>query len=269
MALSAARKKASLLAKSGVTPVLGDLDDAALLTREAQASEGVVNAANSDHRAAHEALIGGLAGSGKPLLHTSGSSVVADDARGQHASDRIFNEDTPVTPLPDKVARAAIDRMVREAAHRGVRSAVLCNTMIYGLGKGLHRESVQVPRLIAQARKSGIVRYIGRGANIWSNVHIGDMAVLYLIALAKAPAGSFFFVENGEASFKQIAEAIARRLGLGAQSWSFDDAANEWGFGQAAYTFRSNSRVRGVRARSELGWRPKHRSLTDWIEQEG
>jgi hypothetical protein len=44
----------------------------------------------------------------KPLLHTSGSSIVADNARGDCASDRIFNEDTPFTPEPDKAARVAI-----------------------------------------------------------------------------------------------------------------------------------------------------------------
>lgn len=263
-------EKASLLTSTGVTPVLGDLDDTGLLAREAQASEGVVNAADSDHRAALEALIAGLSGSGKPLLHTSGSSIVADEAHGDHASDRIFNEDTPLTPQPGKAARVAIDQLARDAARRDVRSAVLCNTMIYGTGKGLHRDSVQVPRLIAQARESGIARHIGRGANIWSNVHIDDMVDLYLTALDKAPAGAFYFVENGEASFREIAEAISHRLGLGApQSWPFEAAIEAWGYAQAAYTFGSNSRVRGLRARRELDWRPKHSSLIEWIAQEG
>jgi nucleoside-diphosphate-sugar epimerase len=114
------------------------------------------------------ALIEGLEGSGKPLLHTSGSSVVVDNARGDYASNEIFEDDSPFTPVPDKAYRAAIDQLVRDAAQRGIRSVVLCDTNIYGTGKGLHRESVQVPSLIAQARKSGTVRYVGRGANVWS-----------------------------------------------------------------------------------------------------
>jgi hypothetical protein len=68
----------------------------------------VVNAAYSNHRTALAALIEGLAGSGKPLLHASGSSIVADNARGDCASDRILNEDTPFTPEPDKAARVAV-----------------------------------------------------------------------------------------------------------------------------------------------------------------
>jgi hypothetical protein len=69
------------------------------------------NAASSDHRGAVEVLIAGLAGSGKPFLHTSGSSIVADLAMGE-PSDRIFHEGTPIEPQAEKAARVAIDRLV-------------------------------------------------------------------------------------------------------------------------------------------------------------
>jgi nucleoside-diphosphate-sugar epimerase len=260
-------EKARALAELGVTPVLGSLDDAAVLVREAKASDGVINAADSDHLGAIEALIEGLAGSGKPLLHTSGSSVIADHARGAYASERIFDDDTPFEPEPSKAARAAVDRLVRAAAGRGVRSSVLCNSMIYGTGSGLHADSVQIPKLVAQARKSGVVRMVGPGLNIWSNVHIDDVVDLYVTALERAPAGGFYFVENGEAALRDIAEAIARRLGLGEpEAWPLDEAAKEWGMMAATYSFGSNSRVRGRRARAELGWSPKHASVTQWIE---
>jgi len=249
--------------------VLGDLSDTALLAREAQAADAVVNAASADDRAAVEALLDALAGSGKPFLHTSGTSVVADDARGDRASDRIYDEDTPVEPVPGKAARVAIDRLIVEAAGRGVRSAVLCNSLIYGTGPGLNADSVQIPALVAAARKTGVVRHIGRGLNIWSNVHVDDMAELYALALARAPTGAFYYVENGEASFAEAAAAIARRLGLGApQPWPVDDAIAALGFGHAVYSLGSNSRVRGKRARAELGWAPKHASLIQWIETE-
>jgi NADP-dependent 3-hydroxy acid dehydrogenase YdfG len=41
------------------------------------------------------ALIEGLERSGKPLLHTSGSSVIVDNARGDYASNQIFEDDSP------------------------------------------------------------------------------------------------------------------------------------------------------------------------------
>ena len=81
------KAKAGAVAAHDIQAVVGSLDDAALLQAEAHAADAVVNAASSDHRGAVEALIAGQIGSGKPLLHTSGSSIVADLAMGE-PSDR-------------------------------------------------------------------------------------------------------------------------------------------------------------------------------------
>ena len=76
------------------------------------------------------------------------------------------------------------------------------------------------------------------------------------------------FVENGEASFRDMVGAIGRRLGLGeAQPWPIEDAIREWGPDRATYALGSNSRVRGRRARA-LGWAPRHASVLDWIARE-
>jgi nucleoside-diphosphate-sugar epimerase len=258
--------KADAVAVHGVDPVIGSLDDAALLQAEARASDGVVNAASSDHRAAVEALIAGLAGSGKPFIHSSGSSIVADKAMGE-PSDRIFHEDTPIEPEAERAARVAIDRLVLAAS--GIRPVVLCNAMIYGHAMGAPAQSVQIPVLAQQARESGTARYIGRGLNRWSNVHIADVAALYALAIAKAPAGSFMYVESGEEALGEVVRAIAARLGLGAaQSWPAEQAIAAWGRAKATFSLGSNSRVRGGHATGLLGWAPRHRSITDWIASE-
>lgn len=259
------RDKAGTVAAHGVEPVVGSLDDAELLRRQARAADAVINAANSDHRGAVEALIAGLSGSGKCFIHSSGSSIVADLAMGE-PSEKIHYEDTAVEPVADRAARVAIDRLALAAP--GIRSVVLCNTMIYGSAIGPPAQSVQIPALVRQARASGIVRYIGRGLNRWSNVHIADVAALYILALAKAPPGSFMYVESGEESLRTIADAIAARLKLGpAQSWSGEEAIGFFGRNMAVYSLGSNSRVRG-KAAAALGWTPMHRSITQWIAEE-
>src|SRR5262245_39901133 len=154
--------------------------------------------------AAVEALIAALSGSRKPLIHSSGSSIVADLAMGE-PSDRIFHEATPIGPHADKAARVAIDRLVLAAS--GIRSVVLCNTMIYGNALGAPAQSVQIPALVRQAKASGVARYIGRGLNRWSNVHIADVAGLYALAIAKAPTGTFMYVESGEEALAEISKA--------------------------------------------------------------
>ena len=261
--------QAAALERLGIEPVIGALDDAALLTAEAKAADAVINAASSDDRGAVEALIEGLAGSGKPFLHTSGSSIVGDASGGEAGEAKVYTEDALPTPTADKEARVAIDQLVLNAAQRGVRSAVLCNTLIYGHGAVPGSESVQLPRLVRQARKSGVVRHVGSGGNIWSNVHIDDVVELYRLALEKTPAGTFYFVESGEASFLDMSAAIAKALGLGAaQDWPLEAAKEEWGYEMASYGLGSNSRVRGERAHRLLGWRPLRTSVIEWIERE-
>lgn len=264
-----APEKAHLLRTFGVEPVLGSLDDVDLLTREARNADGVVNTANADHLPSARALIKALAGTGKPLVHTSGSSVIGDDARGNRVSETIFDEDTPFVVPPAKQPRRDIDLLVLGAARNGVRSTVICPCKIYGTGRGANPHSAQIPFLADNARRQGFVQVVGQGVNRWSNVHIDDLAELYLLVLEKAPAGAFYFAENGEASFGEIGNAISARLGLGpAQSLPAEVAAEKWGESRAYYSFGSNSRVRAKRARRELGWAPRHTSVISWILSE-
>ncbi|MFM0435798.1 NAD-dependent epimerase/dehydratase family protein [Paraburkholderia strydomiana] len=257
------------LKRLGIEPVIGTLDDRALLIAEAQAADAVINAASSDHEGAVSALIEGLSGSGKPFLHTSGSSIVGDASGGEAAEARIYHEDALPEPTADKAARVAIDRRVLEAAQQNIRSAVLCNTLIYGHGAVAGSASVQLPRLVRQAQKSGVVRHVGSGGNTWSNVHIDDVAELYRLALEKSPAGTFYFVESGEASFREMSAGIARAMKLGEpQDWPLEEAQKEWGYEMASYGLGSNSRVRGERARKLLDWQPKRTSVIDWIEHD-
>jgi nucleoside-diphosphate-sugar epimerase len=264
--LTRSEADARRLAAVGIEPVLGTLDDSGLLKHAAQAADAVINTASADHRGAVEALIDGLLGSGKALLHTSGSSIIGDDVRGSRRSDTVFDEDTPLVVDARKQARRNIDLMVLGAAAHGVRSVVICPSNIYGPGRGLKADSVQIPFLAANARQHGIVQIVGAGLNVWSNVHIDDVVDLYLLALAKAPAGAFYFAENGESSFAEIGAAIAGRFGLaGVESLAPELAAERWGEATAYFSLGSNSRVRAKRARRELGWSPRHTSVLDWI----
>jgi len=265
--LARAQETAAALAMLGMTPVRGTLDDADVLARAARDADVTINAANAGHRAAVEAMLTALAGSGKTFLHTDGSSIVGTRARGELV-ETVFDEDTPFTPTPQRAPRVAIDAMVRRAAEHGVRSVVIAPSLIYGRGRGVNPHSIQVPWLIKVAKKFGVARHIGSGENRWANVHIDDVAALYALAIEKAPAGAFYFAENGENSMREVCAAISRMLGQGGrtQNMTVEEAAAEWGEGPANDTMGSNSRVRAKRARAELDWQPKARSLIEEIE---
>ncbi|UEB96647.1 NAD-dependent epimerase/dehydratase family protein [Pseudomonas sp. HN2] len=261
-------EQANELKALGMHAVIGTLDDSQLLAEQARAADAVINAASSDHRGAVEALLDALRGSNRVFLHTSGSSIVGD-ASGGKSSDVIYYEDNLPEPTVDKADRVAIDNLVLAASKDGVNSAVICNTLIYGHSLGVKRDSVQLPRLLKQARKSGVVRHVGSGQNIWSNVHIEDVVALYLLALTRNVPGTFYFVESGEASFIDMTTAMAEALNLGKpQDWPLQDAEAEWGYEMANYGLGSNSRVRGKHARELLGWTPKRTSVVEWIRNE-
>lgn len=259
-------ERAAQVRSRGIEPAIGTLDDGALLTRCARSADAVIHCADADHRASVAALLNALRGSGKTFIQTSGSGIVADGADGER-SDVAHTEDTPLEPVPARVARVALNRDILATAQHGVRAIVIAPTMIYGRGSGANPNSIQVPKMMALARQAGVAKFIGKGDNIWSNVHIQDLADLYLAALDRAPAGAFYYAENGECSMRQIAQAIARTLGLdGTASMSQAEAAAQWGEGAARWSFGSNSRVRAVRARRELAWTPHRPALLDSIE---
>ncbi len=262
--LARSAETAEALKRRGMEPIAGTLDDTGAIGAAAKAAAVTHGAASADHRGAAEAIVKALADTGKAYIHTSGSSIVGTRARGEFVAD-IFDEDTPFTPPPARQARVEIDNMVRGAP--GMRGVIIAPSLIYGRGHGLNPNSSQVPWLIALAKKAGVAKHIGSGENRWANVHIDDLVPLYLLAIDKAPAGAFYFAENGENSMREVCEAISRMLGQGGktQNMSIEEASAEWGAGAAENTMGSNSRVRAKRARAELGWKPRARSLIEEI----
>jgi len=260
-------RSAELVRALGITPVHGTLDDGGILRGAASRADAVINSANSDHESSAQAMLQALEGTGKTFIHTSGSSIVGTQSAGERV-DAIFDEDTPVTPSRGRVARVALNEYILSFGVKGVRSIIICPSLIYGISRGPAKHSIQVPLLIELAKKDGVAKHYGPGENIWSNVHIDDLVDLYILALTSAPAGAFYFAENGENSMRQICEAINRKFGVtaGTVPMSLNEASREWGEGTVQNTMGSNSRVRAVRAGAELGWRPSRPSLINEIE---
>lgn len=173
----------------------------------------------------------------------------------------------PIRPPPRMEARVATGRLVLGV--QGIRTAVLCNGMVYGDPVALAGESDMVAALARGAKAWGRARHVDRGLNRWANVQVEDMADLYTLARREAPAGRFLYVENGETEMRATVQAIADRFGLGeAETADLGEAEKVWGHRLANYTLGANSRVRGHLGRA-LGWRPQHGLITDWLRRPG
>jgi nucleoside-diphosphate-sugar epimerase len=258
---------AEKLQSLGITPVMGAIHDMPVLRKAAADADAIIHTADADDCYSVITFLEELEGTGKTFIFTSGSSLVGDYARGEK-SDIIYSENIPVQPRLEKMERVALNDYILASAKDQVRSIVLVPTMVYGKGTGIKPDSIQIPMLIdaAKEKKAGV--YIEKGENIWSNVHIEDLAELYILALEKAPAGSYFYTENGQASLKDVAAGISHMLGYEGktESISLDTAIQKWGPDAAGFGFASNSRVNSDKARKLLGWVPKHFSILEDIE---
>ena len=245
---------ASELLRRGVTPHAGDLEDPRTVASAARANNATIFSAHGKSyavdRAAFRAILDALEGSEKYFVYTSGAAIFSDRATGE-PSDMVYDEDTPFVSPPSQAERARDDAEIATAASRAVRAMIMRPGLVYG-----RNGSIQVPRLIAHARSSGVSRFIGRGQNRWTNVYVDDLADLYVKLLARPPAGTVIHPCAGEATMQDVAAAIGRSLGVPSESWTIEQAVTAWGDIFAQDAIGSNCRMIGTRSRAYYDWTP-------------
>ncbi|MER5532005.1 SDR family oxidoreductase [Streptomyces sp. NPDC002677] len=269
-----ARSDASAAALSALCAKVrrGDLQDLDGLKEAASDSDGVIHVAHRqdllpsggmDAVAAAEVPImlaygEALAGTGKPLV--AAGSI---GSPGQHLG-RPATEEDPALPAGEEHkgtlrVRNVVERAVVDLADQGVRSSVV---RIANIAHGTTDRAGFLPTLIALAKEKGFVGYPGDGANLWNAVHISDAATLFRLALERGPAGKYWHaVEDGGIPFREIAEAIAGRLGLPAVSVPNDVLMTPGYFGFLANIVTQSYPASNLITRRTLGWEPAQAGL--------
>jgi nucleoside-diphosphate-sugar epimerase len=251
---------AANLAAKGIAVHRGSLEDLASLQSGASAADAVVHTAfNHDfsrfaengaiERSAIEALGTALAGTGKPLIVTSGLALIApgrlvteDDVRDPSVTVRI-----PRDPESAAAAAAALGARV---------SVIRLPPSTHGAGE--HHGFI--PMVIGRAREHGVSAYIGDGANYWSAVHRRDAARLYVLALERAAEHAVYHAVGDEGiPFREIATIIGNRLHLPVESISGD--AVEAHFGWFSRFAQIDALATSVKTQQSLGWHPTEPSL--------
>ncbi|KAG1882321.1 hypothetical protein F4604DRAFT_1743478 [Suillus subluteus] len=283
--LTRSPEKVELFNSVGVVAVVGSNQDLEKLTEHARDSDVVIACADADDLQAAKAILLGLkkrydeTGRVPILIHTSGTGVLMDDAAGNYATDKIYSDlDIPmIESLPKTQPHREVDIEIVAAGERGyVRTYIILPSTIYGIANtslvklGIQNPySIQIPSLIKASidRKQGGV--VGKGLNLWPNIHIDDTATLYTTVFDAAVKGpgeaghgreGFYFGENGEASF--IAELLYEmKVGKSPEPTVFTEEELQKYFG-GPY-LGSNSRVRAERARL-IGWNPVHTVDSLW-----
>jgi nucleoside-diphosphate-sugar epimerase len=110
--------------------------------------------------------------------------------------------------------------------------------------------------LYHSGQATGAVCYVGRGLNLYSSVHVDDLAELYALALHRGVGGALYHAVSGELNFRSMAQATAGHLGVGTRSVSVAESIEIWDRFTGPLTMSSCSRTRCPRARKDLGWSP-------------
>lgn len=256
------QEKAEQIRSLGISPIIGDMADASLLEENARKADGVIHMAISHTPdmekldvSAVQAMLEGLAGSGKPFLYTSGTLIYNDTL------NHVVDEDSPTQPLPFLQWKADQEHLVRKAAERNIRTIVIRPALVYGRGGGL------VQATLHRTKLSGSAKYIGDGQNGWSTIDVDDLARLFASAFTHAQPGSLFNAASREMiTTKELMTSIGKRLGVEkVESWSYEEAAQA--LGPAAWGASISQRISGLRAEQFLHWSPSDNSILKEIEK--
>jgi nucleoside-diphosphate-sugar epimerase len=254
----------------------GSLQDLESLRSGAVASDAVIHAAfNHDafspngggfpkfiencklDQRAIETLGSALAGSGRPLIVSSG--IPSDPTPGAAPSNRTATEDLDFpanSPMPRVSEPAALATVAQ-----GVRASVVRLPQVHDT-----RKQGLVTYMIEVARRKGVSAYVGDGANRWPAAHISDVARLYRLALEKAePGARYHAVAEEGVPARAIAEIIGRGLNIPVVSIAPQEAAGH--FGWLGFFVGLDLAASSSQTQQKLGWRPTGPGLIADLEK--
>lgn len=255
-----ARNEASAakLKAAGITPHAGDVQNHESLRSGAVRCDGVLHLGFiHDFSRFHEmcevdrqaicALGEALIGTDKPLLIASGTALaednpVTEDSRASAAS-----------PHP----RVMTERAGDELAAKGIRAGFLrFPPTVHGPG-----DHGFITILGELAKQKGLAAYVEDGANHWAAVNRLDAGLAGARAITSdfAPGTRFQVVAEEAVPFRQIAEAIGKKLGLPAGSIPKEQAAEH--FTWLAHFASMNGAASSAKTRALLRWAPSHLAL--------
>lgn len=285
-ALTRRAEDAETMRALGIDPVIGSLDDLALLRAQSSKSSIVFSMANCDDVPSVRALAQGLAdratqtGERPILIHTSGAGVLSENStcRGD-ALDKdtgaFLWDDADVAShvaIPEHAPHRLVDLEIFAAAKTGlIKTYLMVPPTVFGKGKGPfaeNRMSIQLPRLVYQSLRAGRAMYVGEGKAQWTNVHVVDLAEMYLLVLdaalkGEAPEGlaGLFYPASEFFTWSDVSVRIGEILH---GKSLIEDATPTSGL-PGGWFWGSNVRMKSTNG-TNLGWIPTRGGTCEMLE---
>ena len=198
LALARSEASAAVAKAAGAMPLPGALTDLDTLRAGVASADGVIHLAFANDFSSPEALAKAVAEESAALA-TLGAALIGSNRPLVTCSG---------TPLSRGRASTEADAVLTDGPVGGRGRAV---TAVLGLAsQGVRSTAVRLPRTVHNngsggfaglltniARQTGRSGYPGDGAQRWPAVHALDAAVLFRLALEKAPAGTAWHAVAG------------------------------------------------------------------------
>lgn len=294
-ALVRSPKGADVVASVGpnVRVVLGSHADLELIKTESSNSEVVIQLSDPDDLALTQAIVSGLklrqekTGKRAILLHTTGTATIKDEPTG---------EITDAYPVWDDINKDLLKSIDISAPHRIVDLEaikahedniadvyVICPATIYGVGTGpVRRTSIQIPNLVKLFLQSRRAVYVGKGTNIWSDIHVQDLVGVFHFLLAHALEvqkteseatkrdgfDNFYFATASEHEWGPVLKSIGAAMHKRGLLDTPEVESVPVGSNPLVALFSGgNSRATSTRLK-RLGWVPKEKSILDTVDED-
>ncbi|WVR03510.1 hypothetical protein IAU60_000501 [Kwoniella sp. DSM 27419] len=286
-----------------VKALVGSLEEHDKIRQAAAEHDVVVSTANADDLEGVKAILEGMkqrkekTGHRSLLIHTSGTGVLVDKAKGDYPNDIIYTDLNPTPATRDSPALRSMTELAPSAPHREVdlaiieadkaaqiKSYIILPSTIWGAGEGEVYEkglsnsfSDQIPTLIRAALDRGRAGMVGEGKNIWPHVKITDLGALYALVWSQStkpsptighgPSGYYFGISGEYTLFganSRIGQAVVKNKLVNTTETiptTFNEDELKKYYGGSTY-MGTNSR--GVADRSKsIGWKPKYSNQED------
>ncbi|KAK9324997.1 hypothetical protein V1517DRAFT_315719 [Lipomyces orientalis] len=237
---------------------------------------------------------------GALLVHTSGTGILINKSEFDQEVTRRYDDVADIKTITswdlDHFHRDIDIKILNlHKIKPTVKTIIICPPLIYGTGTGkVNRMSQQIPWMIKFAsilKRNGVY---GSGKAIWSNVHISDLAELYVLILATYVSDpkklwynddGYYFAENGSHNWKSITAACDEPLVkygiIAPENTAKVGTPDEFHFTEeelkkeldpelykyATSMYGTNSGSKATRARS-LGWVPKQPDVYSTLDEE-
>lgn len=127
-------------------------------------------------------------------IHLGGTGIIAQYENLGELHPKVWSDVDNIDAIwsvPEATVHRNTELLIQDAwTERQVKTAVVCPPIIHGQSTGPGRvDSIFYPLLLSASVETGSTFYLGNGSNIYSRVHVEDVAQVFLKLIESAAVG--------------------------------------------------------------------------------